>query len=177
MNWSYSGLLTLAIFSVLFIFVPTIIASIYTSKYQNETCDKDILLWLFITEIIIGVSSAIFIFIFFKMLFTISKQKRGLMDEINQNFWFKEKRMIIENETPTIVVLSLKALKMIFFFFCVWFILGNFWFFGSSNCKNDAPNLYKLTKVVILVLWSFPGIYCTYQCIFQCFHFCCEEIY
>ena len=118
--------------------VPQIMAAaFYMPAYGTQACSKPLTLWVSVhalrTAAMIGV------------YWTMYRLHKRVVDERGLE---AARRYLVENSTMRSLTYAKNVLEMIAL---AWFVLGNVWILGASDCATVAPDLYSLALGLLIV--------------------------
>lgn len=83
-------------------------------------------------------------------------------------YWQRQRQALPNTELSTSIAIMEKIKLMLDFFFVIWFIIGNWWFYSAQRCAFTNPAVYYLTFAILIVGYAllavplilFVGLFC-----------------
>jgi len=141
----------------LFLDVPQIIAVavVLSLHWQPRACNAPLCVWALVYSI--------------RLVFTLLHASMMHLETLRSRALQRERRQYRE----LMFTQGLKQIQEIVSMFgFIWFVFGNFWFFGSPECSELAPQVYHLSMALLIIFYvrlCFPCILVLLLAPFVCF--------
>jgi len=147
----------LALWAAIIVDIPQImaVAVVLAEHWEPRACDAPLHVWCLVYAI-----NLVFTLIYASMMHIETRRRRNLVREHRQ---YRELAI-------TSGMRQLREILNMFGF--IWLVFGNVWFFGTNNCSQEAPEVYRLTMALLIVnyvMLCFPCIIVLLLAPFICF--------